>query len=127
MKYKFLTTLFFLAISSIVFQFLYLFWGFNGGGYAMAPFVFVPMILIANLLIGIINLLALPKILNFKYNIALFLGIITCYFIYEQGLDFFNNLLKTSLDGYGERLMYMPVVFGSLLTLIYENRARFLK
>lgn len=126
MKYKFLTTLSFLAISSIIFQFLYLFLGFNGGGYAMAPFVFVPIIIIVSLLIVIINLLVLPKILNFKYNVALFLGIITCYFIYEQGLDFFGNLLKSSLEGYGKRLMYFPVVLGCFLTLIYENKAKFL-
>lgn len=126
MKYKFLTTLSFLAISSIVFQFLYLFFGFNGGGYAMAPFVLIPITVIASVIIGIINLLVLPKILNFNYNVALFLGIITCYFIYEQGLDFFDNLLKSSLEGYGKRLMYFPIVLGCLFTLIYENKAKFL-
>lgn len=91
----------------------------------MAPFVFVPITIITSVIIGIINLLLLPKILNYKFNVALFLGIITCYFIYDQGLDFFDHFLKKNLNGYGQRLMYLPVVFGSLFTLIYENKKSF--
>ena len=127
MKYKFLMTLLVLSISSITFQFLYLSYGFNGGGYAMAPFVLIPIILVVDFLIAVINFLVLPKALNFKYNIGLFLGIITCSFMYDDGLAFFSNLWNNEIsDGYANRLMYLPIVFGSLFAVIYENRAKFL-
>lgn len=125
MKYKFLTTLPIVATCSIIFHFIYLFMGNSSGGIAMAPFVFVPVVLGTVLLIILINLifLFLHKNISPILNLFLFLIVLTFLAIYDNGFDFFSNLLSNNSQiGYTTRLMYLPIVFGTICTFFYEKR-----
>ncbi|WP_312075063.1 hypothetical protein [Chryseobacterium sp.] len=119
MKNNAFVTLLILSVATIIFQFLYLFFGFDGGGYAMAPLVLVPLILITDFLIVIINLIIGRKNIKNEINILMFLSIITFYFIYDLKGNFFKNLFDLR-NGYATRLMYVPVVFGSFTTYFFN-------
>lgn len=128
MKYKFLSTLFKVIFLSVFFHFIYLFIGYNGGGIAMAPFVFVPIVLIEGLLIILINFIfkLFRKNISDIFNISLFLIIFTLFMFYESSWLFFHNLFSNELlVGHTTRLMYLPVIFGTICVFLYEKRKCF--
>ena len=83
----------------------------------MAPFVFVPIVLIEGLLIILINFIfkLFRKNISDIFNLSLFLIIFTLFMFYESSWLFFHNLFSNELlVGHTTRLMYLPVIFGTI-------------
>ena len=108
------------AFLSIVIQFLFIYSGYDNGGLAMAPFVYIPFMAVLCTVIIVFNLFYTgikKKHISINNNILIFLAINILLFV-KNSINNYGFKVFESLKDDGMILMIYPSIISSLLILL---------